>query len=176
MEDVAVEAGVGIATVYRRFPTKRDLLRMVLERRWDEAISPALTRAVQEPDPRAAIRIALEGAVRFVSRDPAMLAVAADQGLMTMELAERFCAPAGEVLRRGQREGVFRADLVEDDIPRLVLMLFATLRTFEPGSDGWRRYLDLMLDALAADTTPLTPPSPVQEHVPNLPIAQTETR
>src|SRR5258705_397277 len=65
---------------------------------------------------------------------------------------------------------------VEDDIPRLALMLFATLRTFEPGSDGWRRYLDLMLDALAGDTTPLTPPSPLQEHVPNLPIAQTETR
>ena len=34
MEDVASAAGVGVATVYRRFPTREDLLRTVLDRRW----------------------------------------------------------------------------------------------------------------------------------------------
>jgi hypothetical protein len=63
-------------------------------------------------------------------------------------------------------DGTFRADLVQDDIPRLVLMLFGTLPSFAPGSDGWRRYLDLVLDALAAETTELAPPTLVHDHQP----------
>jgi AcrR family transcriptional regulator len=174
MEDVAAEAGVGIATVYRRFPKKSDLLRVVLERRWNEAVTPALTGAAREPDARTAMRTALEGAVRFVAHDPQLLAVAAEAGLMTMEYAERFCAPVGEVLRRGQSDGVFRADLVEDDIPRLVLMLYGTLRSFEPAADGWRRYVELILDGLCTDDAPLPPPSPVRDHAPNVPTLRVE--
>jgi AcrR family transcriptional regulator len=171
MEDVAAEAGVGIATVYRRFPCKADLLRVVLYRRWDEVITPALVRAAEEPDPREAIRIALDGAVGFVLGDRAMLAAAADAGLMTMELGQRFGKPVADVLQRGRDAGVFRPDLVEEDIARVVLMLFATLPTFDHGSDGWRRYLDLLLDALTGQVTTLAPPSPVHEHQPNLPAS-----
>jgi AcrR family transcriptional regulator len=166
MDDVAAAAGVGIATVYRRFPTKQALLRTVLDRRWDDVIDPALQRAEQETEPREALRRALEGAVRFMTSDPLMVSAASDLGLMTMDLARRFCDPVAEILRRGQRDGTFRADLVQDDIPRLVLMLFGTLPSFAPGSDGWRRYLDLLLDSLAAETTELAPPTPVHDHQP----------
>jgi AcrR family transcriptional regulator len=166
MDDVAAAAGVGIATVYRRFPTKQDLLRTVLESRWDELIDAALRRAEQEAEPREALRLALEGAVLFMASDPVMVSAASDLGLMTMDLARRFCDPVAEILRRGQRDGTFRPDLVQDDIPRLVLMLFGTLPSFAPGSDGWRRYLDLMLDSVAAGTTELAPPTPVHDHHP----------
>ena len=166
MDDVAAAARVGVATVYRRFPTKQDLLRTVLERRWDELINSALARAAQESEPREALRLAFEGAVLFMMSDPVMVAAASDLGLMTTDLARRFCEPVAEILRRGQRDGTFRADLVQDDIPRLVLMLFGTLPSFAPGSDGWRRYLDLMLDALTAETTELAPPTLVHDHQP----------
>jgi AcrR family transcriptional regulator len=166
MDDVAAAAGVGIATVYRRFPTKRHLLRTVLERRWDELIDSGLRRAEQEADPREALRLALESAVLFMTSDPVMVSAAADLGLMTMDLARRFCDPVGEILRSGQRDGSFRTDLVEDDIPRLVLMLFGTLPSFAPDSDGWRRYLDLMLDSLTAEGSELSPPTPVHDHHP----------
>jgi AcrR family transcriptional regulator len=168
MDDVAAAAGVGIATVYRRFPTKQDLLRTVLESRWDELIDSALRRAEQEAEPREALRLALEGAVLFMASDPVMVSTASALGLMTMDLARRFCDPVAEILRRGQRDGTFRTDLVQDDIPRLVLMLFGTLPSFAPGSDGWRRYLDLMLDSVSAKTktTELAPPTPVHDHQP----------
>jgi AcrR family transcriptional regulator len=166
MDDVAAAAGVGIATVYRRFPTKQDLLRTVLERRWDEVIDAALVRAEEEAEPREALRLALEGAVLFMTSDHVMMSAASDLGLMTMDLARQFCDPVAEILRRGQGDGTFRTDLVQDDIPRLVLMLFGTLPSFAPGSDGWRRYLDLMLDSLAAQTTMLAPPTPVHDHQP----------
>jgi AcrR family transcriptional regulator len=171
MEDVAAAAGVGVATVYRRFPTREDLLRAVLDRRWEETITPALRRAAEEPDARQAIRLALDSAARFVAGDRVMLSVASDVGLMTMDLAQRFCDPVGELLERGQRDGVFRPDLVPEDVPRFVSMLFGTLPSFEPNSesDGWQRYLDLMLDMLTGETTPLPPARPVHDHPPLLP-------
>jgi AcrR family transcriptional regulator len=169
MERVAAAAGVGVATVYRRFPARADLMAAVLERRWEEAIAPALRRAAEEPDARAGMRLALESAVRFVADDRAMLGVASDLGLMSMDFAERFCEPVAEILERGQREGAFRPDLVPDDIPRFVSMLFGILGSIEAESDGWRRYLDLMLDLVTATRTVVAPATPVREHRPVLP-------
>jgi AcrR family transcriptional regulator len=169
MEQVAEAAGVGVATVYRRFPARADLMAAVLERRWEETITPALRRAVEEPDAREGMRFALESAVRFVADDRTMLGVASDLGLMSMDFAERFCEPVAGILERGQREGVFRPDLVPEDIPRFVSMLFGILGSVDPESDGWRRYLDLMVDLVTGTRTVVAPATAVREHRPVLP-------
>ena len=58
----------------------------------------------------------------------------------------------------GSRPGSSRADLVADDLPRLIAMLHSVLFTMESGSDGWRRYVALILDAItASDREPLPP-------------------
>jgi hypothetical protein len=119
------------------------------------------------------MRLALEGAIRFVADDRAMLSVASDLGLMTTDLAHRFCEPVAGILARGQHDGLFRPDLVADDIPRFVSMLFGALGTVDPESDGWRRYLDLMLDLITAATSEVAPATPVPEHQPVLPTSRT---
>jgi AcrR family transcriptional regulator len=166
MEDIAADAGVGVATVYRRFPTKEALLRVVLDRRFDEVVGAALERAQHEVDARDAMRAALRGAVSFIAGDPSTMAAAMNSGLMTMDLAYRFFEPVAAIVRRGQDDGVFRGDLVAEDVPRIVLMLVGTLPSFEAGSDGWCRYLDLIIDMLTADRSQLSPVSPVREHQP----------
>ena len=120
MEDVAADAGVGVATVYRRFPTKEALLRVVLDRRFDEVVGAALERAQHEVDARDAMRAALRGAVSFIAGDPNTMAAAMSSGLMTMDLAYRFFEPVAAIVRRGQDDGVFRDDLVAEDVPRIV--------------------------------------------------------
>lgn len=171
MEDVAADADVGVATVYRRFPTKEALLRVVLERRFDDVVEVALRRAQAEADPRDAMRIALGGAVSFFADDPNTAAAAASSGLMTMDLAYRFIGPVDEIVRRGQRDGVFRSDLVAEDVPRIVLMLVGTLPSLHPGSNGWRRYLDLIMDTLCACRSVLSAPTPLRDHQPRPPLA-----
>jgi AcrR family transcriptional regulator len=166
MEDVAADAGVGVATVYRRFPTKDALLRVVLSRRFDEVVGAALDRAQHEVDARDAMRAALRGAVSFIAGDPNTMGAAMSSGLMTMDLAHRFFEPVAAIVRRGQDDGVFRDDLVAEDVPRIVLMLVGTLPSFEAGSDGWCRYLDLIIDMLTADRSPLSAVSPVRDHQP----------
>src|ERR1700747_3875489 len=70
MEDSPADAVVGVATVYRRFPTKDALLRVVLDRRFDEVVGAALESAQHEVDARDALRAALRGAVSFIAGDP----------------------------------------------------------------------------------------------------------
>ncbi|MGP4014439.1 TetR/AcrR family transcriptional regulator [Saccharopolyspora sp. 5N708] len=168
MEEIAAEAGVGIATLYRRFPSKEDLVRAVLDQRFTDLITPALKCAEQEPDLRKAVLLALEAGVSCAAQEQIALSVASNVGALTMDLAWRFFEPVSKLIRRGQEAGVFRADLVPEDTPRLVLMLVGTLPSFEPGSDGWRRYLELLVDGLAPGGTTSRLPSaaPVRDHCP----------
>jgi AcrR family transcriptional regulator len=170
-EEIAVEAQLGIATVYRRFPTREALVKAVLDRHFTDVMLPELERAQREPDPRTALVQALEAGVKFASREQVMLAAAANIGLMTMDMAYKFFEPVSELIRRGQATGAFRADLVPEDTPRLVLMIAGTLPSFDPASEGWRRYLDIVVDGLApgAHNTQLAPPSPVRDHYATLP-------
>ena len=69
MEDVAADAGVGVATVYRRFPSKEALLRVVLDRRFDEVVGGALDRAEHEIDAREAMRPRIESRLQAVTRE-----------------------------------------------------------------------------------------------------------
>jgi hypothetical protein len=63
-----------------------------------------------------------------------------------------------DLAERGQRAGVVRADLAPADLPRLITMLHSVLWTMDSRSDGWRRYVALLLDAIAAeDRRPLPP-------------------
>jgi AcrR family transcriptional regulator len=170
-EEIAAEARLGMATVYRRFPTRQALVKAVLDQHFSEVMLPELERAQREPDPRTALVLALEAGVKFASREQTMLATAANIGLMTMDLAYKFFEPVSALVRRGQDTGAFRADLVPEDTPRLILMIAGTLPSFDPGSEGWRRYLDIVVDGLApaAHHTELAPPSPVREHHATLP-------
>ncbi|MDQ1014100.1 TetR/AcrR family transcriptional regulator [Streptomyces afghaniensis] len=50
MASVAREAGVGIATMFRRFPTKEELVEAVFSDRMD-ACADAVAAALDDPDP-----------------------------------------------------------------------------------------------------------------------------
>ena len=55
LEEIARRAGVGIATLYRRFPNKEELVRAALEQKITEAMSPAIARALDDSDPLRAL-------------------------------------------------------------------------------------------------------------------------
>lgn len=69
IEDVAARAGVSRSTVYRRFPTKDDLLEQVV-RREAELFFATLDRATAGCDPRQAVIEAFALGVRLVQDSP----------------------------------------------------------------------------------------------------------
>ena len=131
-------AGVGVATIFRRFPTKDDLLAAILEARVAEIRELARTAATFR-------EFMVEAAAVHM----------ADRGFCDCVDNEVFAAPrapagraevrtiVGKLLRRAQRDGEVRKDVTVDDLP---VILLGVARSAP--HDGWRRYLDFALDGL----------------------------
>ncbi len=100
VEDIARHAGVGVATVYRRFPTRADLIAGAFEAKM-AAYADAVAQALADPDPWA-------GFCSFIGQVCAMQA--ADRGFagvltMTFPMARQFQAERDRAYRGLRRTG-----------------------------------------------------------------------
>jgi AcrR family transcriptional regulator len=172
MDEVARRAGVGVGTVYRRFPDKELLIEALFEQRIDELV--ALAEAARDDrDPFA-------GLVRFFET---LLAVqAADRGLKDVVLGtargagraararERIGPIVDDLMARARDAGDVRSDLAASDLAVIQLMLGAVIDfTHDVDPDAWRRVLAIVLDGLRSQRDG---PSPLP--VPALDDAQLE--
>ncbi|HYI24636.1 MAG TPA: helix-turn-helix domain-containing protein [Thermomicrobiales bacterium] len=169
LDAIAERAGVGQATLYRRFPTREDLVVACFAPNLAE-YADAVEVALRESDPWI-------GFCGYVERICGMQA--ADQGVQdvltttfpTARAVEAQRAQSFErltkLIRRAQDQGSLRADFVTEDVVLLLLAnagVVRVMRTTAP--DAWRRFVGLMLDGLRADRAhPLPPPpTPVQTY------------
>jgi AcrR family transcriptional regulator len=148
---VAEHAGVGISALYRRYPSKEDLLRRLCHDGLRRFIAEA-EAAGTDPDPWSALTGFLE---RIVAADVHSLTVhLAGTFTPTPQMhddAQRAGALAAGLAERAQAAGRLRPDVVADDLD-LVLEGCAAIRVPDPVRTGElrRRYLRLLLDGLAA--------------------------
>jgi AcrR family transcriptional regulator len=162
IEAIARRAGVGERTLYRRFPTKGDLVRAALDQSIAEDLSPVIEQARAAENPLRGLTDLIEAATSLGAREHNILAAARNAGSLTADVSTELNEALGDLLRRAQEAGLVRADVVSDDLPRIVVMLNSVLWTMDLGSDGWRRYVALMLDAITTDDRrPLPPPTPL---------------
>ncbi|MGD0384498.1 MAG: TetR family transcriptional regulator [Solirubrobacteraceae bacterium] len=161
MEEIARRAGVGAATLYRRFPNKQELLRAILEARLSELEAP-LAAAAAAADAweglLAGMRALLEAQARnmdFVQ----LLAQAGELSQFKRELGQRVFEPLGLLLARAQAAGQVRSDLVPSELHVLVRMVgttaWGTAQT--AARPSWERYLTLLADALRTPTPSVLP-------------------
>ena len=154
-------AGVGERTLYRRFPTKADLLRAALESVADE-LSPALDKAREDDDPVRGIANLLEAAISLAAREHNILAAARRLGPLSDDFPTPLYQTLQELTRRAQKAGLINADIVAEDLPRIIAMLHSVLPTMDTASDGWRRYVTFILNAMStAEPSKLPPASPI---------------
>jgi AcrR family transcriptional regulator len=149
MEAVARRAGVGERTLYRRFPTKADLVGAALDHCIAEDLTPAIENARRNDHPLRGIADLIEAAISLGARERNLLTAAHRAGSLTADISDSLNQALYQLVHRGQQAGLVRTDLVADDLPRLIAMLYGVLPTMDSGSDGWRRYVALMLDAIA---------------------------
>ena len=164
LDDIARHAGVGIATLYRRFPNKEEIVRAALEQGIAEEVSPTIDRALGDDDPKHGLMTLIEATLSLVAREHNMLAAANNSGALTAEVTAPILDALGELTRRGQQAGCIRADLVFDDLQRVMGMLAAVLPSMDTEGHGWRRYVTLILDGLSPiEASPLPPAAPMRQ-------------
>ncbi len=159
VEAVARRAGVGERTLYRRFPTKADLVRAALDQSIAEDLTPVIDNARRADDPLRGLTQLIEAAISLGAREHNLLTAARRAGSLSSDISVSLNEALGDLAREGQRVGSIRADLVRDDLPRLVAMLFGVLSTMDAGSDGWRRYVALVVDAISVNERLPLPPA-----------------
>jgi AcrR family transcriptional regulator len=160
VEAVARRAGVGERTLYRRFPTKSDLVRAALDQSIAENLTPAIEDARHTDDPVRGLTQLIEAAIGLGALEHNLLTAAQRAGSLTLDISDSLDEALNDLVRRGRQAGRIRSDLVAEDLPRLMAMLYGVLSTMDSNSDGWRRYVALVVDAISTDERQQLPRAP----------------
>lgn len=159
LNEIADRAGVGITTLYRRFPNKEAIARAAFDQCIAEEISPAIELTLADDDPRRGMITLVDAAVSMAAREPDTLAAARNAGAVSPKISPAFFEALTELARRAQQAGLLRADLVPDDLYRIMVMVLSLLFTMDLKSNGWRRYTTLLLEGLLPAGAGLLPPA-----------------
>jgi AcrR family transcriptional regulator len=155
LEAVARQAGVGIGTLYRHFPTREALFEAVY-RREVEQLSELAEQLKSEPQPVEALRRWLRSTVQFVATKKGMMAALAIVFSANSELSAyshaHLTAAIGVLLARAVQAGEIRSDVSADDLLRALIGM-----CYIHDQPGWQasvvRLLDVFVDGLKVRTT-----------------------
>jgi AcrR family transcriptional regulator len=158
VEAIAQRACVGMGTLYRRFPTKDDLVEAVVEDSLDAFVAAAET-GLAEDDPWTGFTGFVERVLELHAENRALREMLAGSahGRARERMRKRVRPVTRELIRRAQADGSLRADFAPEDMPLVFLTggrVLEAARGLAP--DLWRRYLGLLFDGLRAEgATPL---------------------
>jgi AcrR family transcriptional regulator len=159
VEDITREAGLGMGTLYRHFPTKDDLIDAVLDEALADMVELAESAAAEE-DGWTGLTGFLGRAFELQVANRGLREVFATRAANAPRIAakrERISPALRRIVERAQAQGSLRPDFAAEDLP---LLFWACDRvidaTAEVAPGYWRRYLALLVDGLRADgATPL---------------------
>lgn len=150
--EIAVEAGVGKATIFRSYPTKDDLIAAVVTEkvRW---VEDRTIRALDEPDAWEAFSRLLLELAELHAADHAHIGALA-RAVESVELdraREKANAAWARLMERAKRQGAMRADASPADIRVLFGGVAAAMPADQRADAGaWRRWAELFAGALRA--------------------------
>ena len=162
LDEVARRAGVGVATVYRRFRNRDQLVRAVVAHVLAAEIEPIA--AVETDDPWRDLAATLEASVAAVAAHRDVVALAHAAGGIDVDVVDRYLHRLDRLLSRARAAGLVRPELEPRDVAVAVVMVLATVRRDVRGhgavktdaaSGDWRRYLALLLDGMRPAPVPL---------------------
>jgi len=156
MRAIARNAGVGIATAYRHFPTKADLLEAVLAERVSECVL-ILEEALDEPDPWTALTTVIDRFADMQISDPVLLPLLLDAsagGAAFAGLRREHSHALEELFSNAKQHGVVSSHASVDDvrIGMMAMTAFAGMPA-ERSAVAIRTLRDLILRGLARTPT-----------------------
>lgn len=152
--EVARRAGVGVATLFRRFPTRDDLVGAVFAEKMADYVD-AVDAALENPDPWLGFCGYVERVCQMQADDRGfadVLTLTFPTGSALEADRNGAAAALGELIDRAKAAGKLRSDFVHHDVP-LILMANAGVVNATRGAapDAWRRIVGYLVQALATN-------------------------
>jgi len=159
LEAIAREAGVGIGTLYRHFPTREALIDAAYRNELAR-LSESAGELLATESPALALRTWMDRFVEYMAAkrgmNDALRALIAAGGDPFSESRARLTAALTDLVRAGVEDGSLRADVAVDDVLiALSGLSLATAGRDDPAQTG--RLLDLLVDGLRARPRPDQP-------------------
>jgi AcrR family transcriptional regulator len=150
LDAIAREAGVGIGTLYRHFPTREALVEAVYRNELGR-LCDAVADLLRDMPPDEALRSWMDRFVDYMTTKrgmaDALRAVIASGGNPFAQSRDRMSAAITTLLHAGAAAGTVRPDVEPGDV--LVSLSGVSLAAGEPAQrDQARRLLDLLMDGL----------------------------
>lgn len=170
--EIAARAGVGEATLFRRFPTKEDLVTAIVQMQLEGAAEVAAS-CLEEDDPWRGVERFLIEMVGRASQDHGISDANKERCMASPALAgerSRVLDLTGQLVKRAQRAGVLRDDIAGQDLMFLMGAVASVGEVPFPGlrEDLWRRYLGVVLDGLRPEgASKLRPGAPSRKLIEN---------
>lgn len=158
LEEVARRAGVGVATLYRRFGNRDTLVAAALEHVIVTEIEPAIS--VDTGDPWRDLVGSLEATVEILASRAVLIQLARGAGAVRTDLIDHYIAAMDRLLRRAIEAGTARPELTARDLGAVVVMALSMVHSTHADPLDWRRALALLIDGLRPSPTRLPDPAP----------------
>jgi AcrR family transcriptional regulator len=166
LDEVARAAGVGVGTVYRRFPDKEALIAALFRERIDNLVTVA-EDACAAADPWLAVVSYLEYATAARAGDTGLrqlMMFATYDRDQVCYARDRMRPVITRLVQRAQASGDLRGDFEATDVKMIAFMLASLAEYTAPVTpDVWRRYLAMLIDGLRpsrGETSALPVPAP----------------
>jgi AcrR family transcriptional regulator len=150
LDAVARQAGVGIGTLYRHFPTREALFEAVYRHEVDH-LGDLAEELARDGHPTVALRTWLHANVRLVAAKKGMIEALQPAAHGSSELKaysfERLTQAIGLLLARAVAAGEIRDDVTAEDLLRTLFGIF-----YSQGVSDWQpvalRLVDVFVDGL----------------------------
>jgi AcrR family transcriptional regulator len=151
LDQIARDAGVGIGTLYRHFPTREALVEALYRKELDELCASA-EALLATRSPEAALRAWLDRFAGYVAAKremaDAMRAVFASGAVAISQSRGRLTAAVQVVFDAGVADGTLRADVRAEDVVAMIVGMFSATPSLDDGREQLERMFGLLLDAV----------------------------
>ena len=146
LDQIARDAGVGIGTLYRHFPTREALVEALYRKELDDLCASAAALLATR-SPQRALRAWMDRFADYVAAKremaDALRAVYASGAVSVSQARGRLTAAVQVILDAGRADGTLRDDVRADDVVAMIVGMFTATST-----DGGREQLERMFELL----------------------------